>query len=565
MTRPLLVLAVMVVVGCSQPPPPEPRRVVVIGIDGAEWAVIDPLRAAGRLPVLDGLITRGARGRLGTFKPTLSPALWTTVATGVTPDVHGVENFVLQRPAVDLPIGSLPPTTLDLVMDLRVGEGCDAGGLELFVDDVRLARVRTEGTTVRAEVPPEPRRERRKGETLTVRLRHACAAPGDAKTAPRPWARLGAVRLLDHDGRIAAEPAIADLGRASGVRPVDHGLELVSVRTVQVESRDRHVPALWNIASTRGRSVGVVGWWCTWPAEAVHGTLVSDFLFFASTRRLLAVAGVPEVMLDEGAVSPATDVDLLAEALARPWQLTAEELARFVPRDSPRFAAHLAVPARVHALADPPLTILKDTWLQNQPHFAAARALAPRRHDLLLVYTNFVDAVEHKFWRWYEPARFPDTSPDDVADFGDTIPRAYAWVDAEIGEILHRAGDDAVVLVLSDHGHHAAKPGGVFSGEHGDAPPGIIVAAGPGVRPGGTIADATLLDIAPTVLAILGVPPAADMPGRVLPELVPGFRDSMRVATYRDLPRDDTGSRSAGALDPAVRERLRALGYLDQP
>jgi hypothetical protein len=270
-------------------------------------------------------------------------------------------------------------------------------------------------------------------------------------------------------------------------------------------------------------------------------------------------------MLDEGAVSPATDVDLLAEALARPWQLTAEELARFVPRDSPRFAAHLAVPARVHALADPPLTILKDTWLQNQPHFAAARALAPRRHDLLLVYTNFVDAVEHKFWRWYEPARFPDTSPEDVADFGDTIPRAYAWVDAEIGEILHRAGDDAVVLVLSDHGHHAAKPGGVFSGEHGDAPPGIIVAAGPGVRPGGTIADATLLDIAPTVLAILGVPPAADMPGRVLPELVPGFRDSMRVATYRDLPRDDTGSRSAGALDPAVRERLRALGYLDQP
>jgi hypothetical protein len=252
MTRPLLVLAVMVVVGCSQPPPPEPRRVVVIGIDGAEWAVIDPLRAAGRLPVLDGLITRGARGRLGTFKPTLSPALWTTVATGVTPDVHGVENFVLQRPAVDLPIGSLPPTTLDLVMDLRVGEGCDAGGLELFVDDVRLARVRTEGTTVRAEVPPEPRRERRKGETLTVRLRHACAAPGDAKTAPRPWARLGAVRLVDHDGRIAAEPAIADLGRASGVRPVDHGLELVSVRTVQVESRDRHVPALWNIASSRG-------------------------------------------------------------------------------------------------------------------------------------------------------------------------------------------------------------------------------------------------------------------------------------------------------------------------
>jgi hypothetical protein len=476
--------------------------------------------------------------------------------------VHGVENFVLQRPAVDLGVGPLPPTTLELAMELRVGPGCDAAGLELFVNDVRLSRVRVEGTTVRADVPPEPRRERRKGETLTVRLHRACTPAADPKAA-HPWARLGPVRFRDREGHMAAEPALADLGGATGVRPADGGLDLVGVRTVQVESRDRHVPALWNIASARGRSVDVVGWWCTWPAEAVRGTLVSDFLFFASTRRLLAKAGVPDIVLDEGAVSPGPDVDLLAEPLARSWQLTADELARFVPRDSPRFAAHLAAPARVQALADPPLTILKDTYLQNVPHFAAARALAARRHDLLLVYTNFVDAVEHKFWRWYEPARFPEATPEDVADFGDTIPRAYAWVDAQIGEILKRVGDDAVVLVLSDHGHHAAKPGGVFSGEHTDAPPGILVAAGPGVPQGVTVGDATLLDIAPTVLALLGLPVADDMPGRVLRELMPGHREGPRIASYRDVPRDTAAVPAAGALDPAVRERLRALGYLD--
>ena len=560
----LLVLAVLAVLAaCGPSEPPARRRVVVVGIDGAEWAVIDRLRAAGRLPVLDGLIARGAHGPLGTFKPTLSPALWTTVATGMPAGVHGIQNFVLQRPVVDLPLGSLPPTTLDLVTDLRVAPGCDAAGLELFVNDMRLSRTRTDGETIHAEVPPAPRRERRKGETLTIRLRHPCTTPVDAK-APKPWAHLGTLRLLDHDGRSAAEPDMGAMGHAAGVRPADGGVELVGLRMEQTESSDRVVPALWNVASARERSVDVVGWWCTWPAEAVRGTLVSDFLFFASTRRLLALTGATEIMLDEGAVYPAADVDILAEALPPKWQLDAEALARFVPRESPRFAAYLSVPARVQALADPPLTVLKDTYLQNRPHFAAARALASRRHDLLLVYTNFVDAVEHKFWRWYEPARFPDTSPEDVADFGDTIPRAYAWVDAEMGEILKRAGDDATVLVLSDHGHHAAKPGGAFSGEHGDAPPGIVVAAGPGIPAGTTIRNATLLDIAPTVLTLLGLPPASDMPGRVLRELIPNAREFERVPTYRDVPREGPALPAAGALDPSVRERLRSLGYLGE-
>jgi hypothetical protein len=557
-----LLLLLMALMACTPAPPPERRRVVVIGIDGAEWAVIDPLRRAGRLPVLDGLIARGTSGPLGTFKPTLSPALWTTVATGVLPDVHGIENFVQQRPVVDLPLGSLPPTTLDLTMALRIAPGCDAATLELFLNGVRLGRVRTEGAAVHAEVPPAPRRERKKGETLTVRLRRACTPAKDPKAPPGPWAHLGAVRLLDHDGRVAAQPDLANAARTAGIQLGADGLNLVGVRVEQVESSDRNVPALWNIASARDRSVAVVGWWCTWPAEAVRGTLVSDFLFFASTRRLLALAGAPEVILDEGAVYPPSDVDILAEGLPPAWRLDADELARFVPRDSPRFAAHLAAPSRVQALADPPLTVLKDAYLQNEPHFAAARALAPRKPDLFLVYTNFVDAVEHKFWRWYEPARFPEATAEDVADFGDTIPRAYAWVDEEVGKILARAGDDAVVLVLSDHGHHAARPGGVFSGDHNDAPPGILIAAGPGIPQGATLANATLVDIAPTVLTLLGLPAAADMPGRVLRELMPGHREGERVPSYRDIPRGARAAPAAGALDPAVRERLRSLGYL---
>ncbi len=83
--------------GPVEPPPavdPAPARpVLVVGIDGATFDLVDPLVAAGRLPVIAGLLERGARGPLQTIEPTVSPAIWTTVATGRMPEAHGIRGF----------------------------------------------------------------------------------------------------------------------------------------------------------------------------------------------------------------------------------------------------------------------------------------------------------------------------------------------------------------------------------------------------------------------------------------------------------------------------------------
>lgn len=74
-------------------------RAVVIGIDSADWTVIDPMIGAGELPHFASLMARGVRGDLETVSDIpLSPVIWTSVATGRTAEDHGITWFLVDQP-----------------------------------------------------------------------------------------------------------------------------------------------------------------------------------------------------------------------------------------------------------------------------------------------------------------------------------------------------------------------------------------------------------------------------------------------------------------------------------
>ena len=91
------------------------KRVLIVGWDGADWEILDPLLEAGELPNLAALIARGRRGVSRSCLPSHSWAAWPTFLTGRDPAGHGVFDILEYRPGATrrLPVSSrsiLAPT-----------------------------------------------------------------------------------------------------------------------------------------------------------------------------------------------------------------------------------------------------------------------------------------------------------------------------------------------------------------------------------------------------------------------------------------------------------------------
>lgn len=77
------------------------KKLLLVGWDAADWKVIDQLMAEGKMPALHAFLNNGVRGNIASLSPTLSPILWTSIATGKRAYDHGISGFVESLPAED--------------------------------------------------------------------------------------------------------------------------------------------------------------------------------------------------------------------------------------------------------------------------------------------------------------------------------------------------------------------------------------------------------------------------------------------------------------------------------
>jgi hypothetical protein len=199
----------------------------------------------------------------------------------------------------------------------------------------------------------------------------------------------------------------------------------------------------------------------------------------------------------------------------------------------------------------------------------AGHMLAMSRPDFMTVYLKNLDAFQHRYWRFHEPATaFPRFSPteQEVWLHGEVIRRYHELLDRSIARLLEVVGDQANVIVVSDHGFGPA--GGIVNGEvlsGGHRPDGIFLAAGPAFREGVDLGNASVYDVTPTLLSLSGLPAAEDMPGRVLVDALVDPREPRRIPSYQFL-RPEMPRPGAGGVprEDDLMDRLEALGYIDR-
>lgn len=436
---------------------PSGLKVVVVGIDGATWVVMDPLLQKGELPTFASLIGRGVRAPLESQKPILSPCVWTTIATGRNREDHGILRFRSTHSTADKP--KLMATT------------------------------------------------------------------------------------------------------------------------------DRTAPAIWNMVTSFGVGVGVVGWWVTWPAEAVEGFVVSDRVAYsrwsswtdgAKDQRLTypeeLIEKLKDLVVDPVKSPPAEEIFALAD-------FTHKERADILAADRP-------IP--FHAPS-----VLKFGFCEQRTYERIGLELFSRSQPALaLCFLVAVDPISHTYWHLYKPSEFSGViDPDEVRRLGRIIPSIYRHDDRYLGELLPKLDPDTVVIVVSDHGFKASGklPGlsnkvdynalGISRLEELDDPvnvgqsgvheiDGVFVAAGgPILRGAVPRVKPSVLDVTPTVLALLGLPVGRNMPGRVLEELIDPAFLAQHPVQYIDAYEDrcvPTAFEAPAEFDDSGRtELLKSLGYTD--
>ena len=411
--------------------------------------------------------------------------------------------------------------------------------------------------------------QRPHGRTLVVGIDGMSPVLVERMLAEGELPHLAALAQRGSWGRLRSlEPILSPriwTSMATGKLPEAHGIEHFARTDANGEPRlfsslDRRVPAVWSIASDAGFTVGVVNWLMTHPPERVRGVMISDHAApGALAGRLGLAAGV--LNAQRGEIAGASREAAVAHPAAWVERFEALGTASGPLTEIPNpFAKPL--PGKGQRLWNRLADILaRDEHVVR----AALEVDTELRPDLLLVYVNGLDAVSHFFW--------PSVAPDDPVPPAYQLPpevsarqraalrATYRFADALVGALARGFGAEDLVLVVSDHGFETARPGDRSAGVHFTerAIDGIVFAAAPGVRAGGEIRGMSVTDVAPTLLAWLGLAIGSDMSGRVA-DFLP--IEARRIDSWDELPVEHVGGTESGAED-AIVEQLRALGYLE--
>lgn len=324
-------------------------------------------------------------------------------------------------------------------------------------------------------------------------------------------------------------------------------------------SYSRKCRALWNMLSHEGYRCNVINWWASHPAEKINGCIVSNA--FGGVQFDPRKGGF---QVSRGTVHPEAKGRELARFKVFPNELEPQHILPFVPE------AHKVdqeSDSRLESLAK----VLSETITT---HSVGTAVMELEPWDFMAVYYTGIDHFSHGFMQ-YHPPKLPQISQEDFDLFKDVIVGAYRFHDMMLDRLLQLAGPETTVILCSDHGFQSRemRPMGTPREPAGPAVwhrrYGIFVANGPGIKKDERVYGASLVDITPTILTLLGLPVGQDMDGRPLIEIFEQPPEIKSIPSWEDVPGDFGMHGEETRLAPEEAQELMqqfvALGYIDDP
>lgn len=426
------------------------RRVVVVGLDGFDPQLAQGWMKEGRLPHLAALAAKGTFSPLRTTLPAITPSAWSTFQTGVDASRHNIFDFITRDPRTYQPLLSsaeVVPASRTMPLGkyripLRRGR---VRGLRKSKPFWKLLGDRgIFSTIVRVPItfPPEKFRGVLLSGMCIPDLRGTqgeftlfSSAPAEAVPA---HGRLARIELVGGRGTAMLEGPAHPLKPGAG--PLEAQVEF------QVEGEE--VVLRLDREAVRLRR-GHFSPWVGVRFKAGLGIKVCGICrFYLLATDPLRIYVTPLHLDPEHASLPISHPAAYALYLVK-------RLGRF---------ATLGLAEDTDALNDGVLD--EEGFLAQAYAFHEEResmlfqSLETTREGLVVCVFDGSDRIQHMFYRTLDPAH-PANRNREVAAYAQVIPQMYERMDALVGRVQEKIGEDpdTVLLVISDHGFCAFRRG----------------------------------------------------------------------------------------------------------
>jgi len=548
------------------------KRVIVIGLDGATWDILNPLMRDGKLPNLKKLLDKSAQGVLMSSIPPVTAAAWTCFSTGKNPGKHGLVDFIYfpehgYRVTIANSTTREAATLWNLLSarDLRVGVvSVPMTYPPEQVNGVMVTDLMTPNTSVQYTYPPELKQE------LLDKVGPFVITPGEGENPSEPLTYLDKVRA---DVKASAEYALYLLKK----EPYTFFMYVFGIVDILQHQFWDHLQADPSTLNETDRAIrekviaifhqvddGVGALAQNADAETTL-FLMSDHGFgpmkgFMHVNNFLLEQGY--LVLKSGGMSAIKRALFRAGVTPQNVHLTLKALKLDLRRKVNRGRAYGMLRRFFLSFDDVDWTKTRAFALGhigqiyiNLKGRQPSGVVAPGQE-----YEALRDQIRADLLKLKHPATgeqliarvlnreeiyhgaLLDNTPDLLL-----LPADFKYVAFGESEF---ASNKLVGPTLGHTGHHRLE--------------GIGAVIGPHVQIGAQIQNASLVDLAPTILYALGLPIPPDMDGRVLTEAFTSEFVNQTALQYdtADAVRTDFGGTYSDDEEEQVIQRLADLGYV---